>query len=134
MLNGSLPAAVQLQGLSHLQQLTCAGCGLVGTFPADWGTSQNMQALKQLNLGSNMLTGTLPTSWGGLVNLVNLTLSSGGYVGDIPSFWGNMRSLAFANLSALQVNPIGCLPSEWNVRNGLIPGVTLFTNAGQSFC
>jgi hypothetical protein len=134
MLNGTLPAAVQLPGLNHLQQLTCSRCGLRGSFPPDWGTSNNLLALQHLDLGSNAFTGTLPPSWGGMVNLVNLTLSSNGDVGDVPSFWGEMRSLAYANLSMLDVNPTGCMPTEWGVRNGLVQGSTLLTNANQDFC
>jgi hypothetical protein len=134
MLNGTLPAAVQLPGLNHLQRFTCAGCQLVGTFPPDWGTSNNLLALQHLDLGTNLLSGTLPPSWGGLVNLVNMTLSSGGFVGEVPSFWGNMRSLAYANLSALNADPSGCMPAEWGLRNGLVQGSTLLTNANQEFC
>lgn len=133
-LKGTLPPAVQLPGLNHLQQLTCSRCGLKGSFPPDWGTSNNLLALQHLDLGTNMFTGTLPPSWGGLVNLLNLTLSSDASVGDVPSFWGEMRSLAYANLSALDVNPTGCMPAEWGLRNGLVQGTTLLTNANQDFC
>lgn len=134
MLNGTLPPAVQLPGLNHLQAFTCAGCNLQGTFPPDWGTSNNLLALRHLDLGTNAFTGTLPESWGGLVNLVNLTLSSSAYVGSVPGFWGNMRSLAYANLTYLQVDGTSCMPTAWQVRNGLLPGSTLLTNAGQAFC
>lgn len=133
-LNGTLPAAVYLPGLSHLQQLTCAGCGLQGQLPDDWGISNNLQALQKLDLGTNLFTGTLPVNWGGFVNLVNLTLSSSGYIGAVPSFWGNMRSLAYANFSSLVVEPNSCMPTEWRTRNGLIPQISLFTNANQPFC
>lgn len=134
VLKGSLPPASQLPGLSHLQEFTCAGCWLRGTFPPDWGTSSNLLALRQLDLGTNQFTGTLPDSWGGLVNLVNLTLSSWSYVGAVPPFWGQMRSLALVNLTNLGVDPASCFPAAWETRNGLVQGSTFMTNAGQPFC
>lgn len=134
MLNGTLPPAVQLSGLSHLQRFTCAGCGLVGQLPDDWGTSQNLLALRTLDLGTNMFTGTLPVSWGGLVNLESLTLSSSWDMAEIPRFWGNMKSLAFANFTNLKLDPTSCLPRQWLTENGLVPGTTLLTNADQPFC
>lgn len=133
-LKGTLPPAVQLPGLNHLQHLTCSRCALKGSLPPDWGTSNNLLALQHLDLGGNMFTGTLPPSWGGLVNLRNLTLSSAAFVGDVPTFWGEMRSLAYANLSTLGVNPTGCMPAEWGLQNGLVQGSTLLTNANQDFC
>jgi hypothetical protein len=119
-----------------MQQLTCAGCGLQGTLPPDWGTSNNLLALKYLDLGTNMFTGTLPEAWGGMVNLVNLTIGSisSGIYGNVPRFWGNMRSLAYANFSTVILDTTGCMPSEWRTRNALLPGLTLLTNAGQPFC
>lgn len=133
LVDGTLPPAVQLPGLNHLTDFNCNSCGLVGTFPPDWGTSNNLLALKRLDLGNNSFVGSLPESWGGLVNLQELTLSSASDVGQIPSFWGNMRSLAFANLTELQTDPTGCVPFEWGERNGLVFGETLLTNTG-SFC
>ncbi len=133
-LRGTLPPAASLPGLSRLQEFTCAGCLLQGSFPPDWGTSSNLLALKSLDLGTNQFTGTLPDSWGGLVNLQELTLSSWSWVGPLPPYWGNMRSLAYANLTNLLVDPAGCFPAAWETCNGLVSGRNLVTNAGQPFC
>lgn len=135
MLLGQLPTANLLSGLSHLQRFGCAGCMLNGSLPADWGTSNNLQALTMLDLGTNQFTGILPVSWGGLVNLANLTLSTSQNIvpADVPSYWGNMRSLAYANLTNVRLRSSSCVPSEWKTWNGLVQGVTLFTS-GQTFC
>jgi hypothetical protein len=132
-INGTLPAALRVPGLSHLREFNCTNCGLTGSLPPDWGTSNNLAALKFLSLGGNAFTGTLPPEWGGLTNLVNLTLSSGGVMPEIPSFWSNMRSLAFVNFAKLQLASGACAPLEWERYNGLVKGETLLP-ASLDFC
>jgi hypothetical protein len=136
--NGTLPPALRLPGLSHLRSLACSGCGLTGTLPADWGSSNTLQALRHLSLGGNQFTGALPPSWGGLVNLANLTLSgsqaSTGSVPEIPQYWGNMRSLAFANLSGVALAETACAPDSWALYNGLVLDDTLLLPSDLGFC
>lgn len=137
--DGRLPDARFLKGLSQLQMLTCAECGLDGTLPRDWGTQDSLMSLRDLNLPGNQFTGTLPETWGYMVNLQRLTLSSNSLMGSIPSAWGRMRSLVFVNMTGLYLDngASSCAPWQWQWVNGLVWGDTLLPPANfptMDFC
>lgn len=156
-LNGTLPPAAQLPGLSQLQWLRCRNCQLRGLLPEDWGWSGNLMNLRYLRLdGNQSFEGVLPSTWGNMVNLIQLGLDSKANASTptIPLTWGGMRSLSFVNMtgwwfagcSAQNIsnvvntevpicpNSTACAPRRWLTDNGLVLGGTLNLPPPLGFC
>lgn len=96
-LQGSLPPADALQGLTQLTTLNIGGQhGITGTLPADWG---QLQQLQQIILVNGSLTGQVPTAWGSLAGLTALSLYQNRLTGPIPESLGSLTKLDILSLS-----------------------------------
>ncbi|MBO0949786.1 hypothetical protein [Fibrella forsythiae] len=99
--------------LINLEDLSMAGCHLVGTIPAELNTLSN---LRHLYLSSNSLKGTIPSFLGSLSKLEAIVLNNNQFVGAIPPSIGSLPKLITLVVESNDLS--GCIPGSFSALCG----------------
>lgn len=91
-LQGTLPAAAGLHGLSNLTSTHILGQpGLRGTPPTDWSGSTQLSSIL---VGDTSLSGTIPSSYANLARLKEFYAWRNDLSGSLPSSFSRLKALA----------------------------------------
>ncbi|CAI5472722.1 unnamed protein product [Closterium sp. Yama58-4] len=114
--SGAVPQ--DLSRLSHLEEFSAVGNGLVGFLPESWAS---LTALTLLNLKDNGLLGSIPNAFSNLQSLATLDLSINQMSGSLPTSFSPALQYLLLNDNQFEgslPSALGSLPSLFTLKLG----------------